>query len=310
MNNRYLLEHIQTLEKRLKEAQQKEEKLKKVALNIKKLCQSILDISSVNNDKKMKITKYINSLIGNLEIEEFETFYKDKYLNRKVFFEIASKLDMTKHLIFIFRLRDSKELEFASSFIDSKFTPYFFIDINKIIGIIPKDKLKDFENTKFIPFFKEGIYNELHFFVIFFEMADTEVDNFQKALNLYDRFYLKPSMSDKHYVHYSLIEDKIIDFELIEKEKIKKEFAYVNDLTYPEIENLIRKEIKNIRFILALLDRIDTEIKEIKKSKGRSIVVKRILSFIHKHQLDEQIQEMCRLISQELEKEEYVTVKR
>jgi len=306
MNDRYLLSHIQKLENKLKEIEQKEEKLKKISLNLKKMCQSILDVNIIAGDKKLKINKYINSLISNLEIEQINKFYNGRYLDKKVFFEIASKLDMQKHLFFIFRLRDSKEIEFASSFIDSKFTPYLFIDINKIVGIIQRDKLKEFENTKFIPFFKDGIYEELKFFVIFFEIDKIEPMNFQKAINLYDRFYLKPSMSDKNYVHYSLIEDKIIDFELIEKEKIKKEFAYISDLTYPEIENIIRKEIKNVRFILALLDRIDNELKEIKKSKGRSIVVKRILGFIHKFQLDEQIQEMCKLISQELEKEDYI----
>ena len=309
MKNRYLLNHIQNLEKKLKDIKEKEEKLQKITLNLKKMCQSILDVNVVNNDKKLKINKYINSLAANLEVENISLFYKDRHLNKQVFFEIISKLDMQKHLIFIFRLRDSKELEFAASFIESKFTPFLFIDVNKIVGVIDRENLKEFENTKLIPFFNNGEYKELKLFVMFFEVLTIDMNNFQKALNLFDRFFLKPSMSDKNYVHYSLIEDKIIDFELIEKEKIKKEFAYLNDLTYPEIESLIRKEIKNIRFVLALLDRIDNELKEIKKSKGKSIVVKRILAFINRFQLDEQIQEMCRLISLELDKEEYIKIK-
>ena len=69
---------------------------------------------------------------------------------------------------------------------------------------------------------------------------------------------------------------------------------------------MTRKQIKDIKFVLALLDRIDNEIKDIKKSKGTIIVVKRILSFIYRHQLDKQIQEMTNLLSQELEREEYL----
>jgi hypothetical protein len=175
-----------------------------------------------------------------------------------------------------------------------------------VIGIIDKNRLKEFENTKFIPCFQNGKYEELQFFVMFFELQKLGKMEFKKANNIFDRFYLKPSMSDKSYVHYSLIENKIIDFELVEKEKIKKEYAYINELKYPEIENLIRKEIRNSKFVLALLDRIDTEIKEIKASKGTIIVVKRILSFIHKYQLDPQIQEMSNLINQELDREEFI----
>jgi hypothetical protein len=72
---------------------------------------------------------------------------------------------------------------------------------------------------------------------------------------------------------------------------------------------MIRKEIRNTKFVLALLDRIDNELVEIKKSKGTIIVVRRILNFIHRYQLDPEIQEMTKLISQELEKEETIIPK-
>ena len=38
----------------------------------------------------------------------------------------------------------TKEIEFATSFIEAKFSPFLTIDINKVIGVIPKDVLKDF----------------------------------------------------------------------------------------------------------------------------------------------------------------------
>jgi len=304
---KYLLEHIKHLENNLKNIKEKEEKLQKIASNLKKLCKPILDVNMVHKDSKEKIQKYINSLINNLSIEHNNKVYHENgYLNKDKFFELMRKVDLQKKVFFIFKLRDSNEVEFSASFILSKFTPFLYIDVTKVIGIIDKDKLKEFENTHFIPYFNNGEYKELKFFVVFYELSIFDEVELKKAMNIFDRFYLKPSMSDKSYVHYSLIENKIIDFELVEKEKIKKEYAYINELKYPEIENLIRKEIRNSKFVLALLDRIDTEIKEIKASKGTIIVVKRILSFIHKYQLDPQIQEMSNLINQELDREEFI----
>ena len=307
---KYLLDHIKNLENKLLELQDKEEKLKKVVNNLKKLSHPVLEISSVSRDIKEKIMKFHNTLHSNLGVEEVKTLYnKDGYLNKNTFFELMKNFDLNKNVFFIFKLRDSNSIDVACSFIESKFTPFLSVDVNKIIGVISKDKLKEFENTKFIPCFRDNKYEELHFFVIFFELSEFNEIEYQKASNLYDRFALKPSISDKNYVHYSLIHNKIIDFELIEKENIKKEFAYINELKYPELENLIRKEIRNPKFVLALLDRIDNELNNIKKSKGTIIVVKRILSFIYKFQLDPEIQEMTKLISQELDREETINHK-
>jgi len=304
MDNRYLLNHIKKLEDKINEIENRSYKLQKIALNLKKLCQSFMN--NVNKDMKDKAFKYINSIISNVVIEKIDTLYNQNgYLNKEKFFELMENIDFDKHLLFILKLKDSNEIDFASSFIETKFTPFIYVELNKIIGIIEKSQLKEFENTKFIPFFKNK-YEELKFFVIFFEINKFSEEEFKKAINIFDRFYLKPSMSEKSFVHYSLVENKIIDFELVEKEKIKKEYAYINELKYPEIETLIRKEIKNSKFVLALLDRIDSELMDIKRSKGTIIVVKRILSFIHKYQLDPKIQEMTNLISQELERKETI----
>ena len=306
--DKFLLNHIKEIEEILTQTKQKEEKLKKVSMNLKKMCQSLLELNLVNKDVKEKISKYISMLNSNLEIKSFDTLYKNNRLDKKMFFELLEKVDFSKNLFFIFKLRDSNEVEFALSFIESKFTSFVTLDVNKVIGIISKDVLKEFEKTKFIPYFM-GEYKELEFFVTFFEIDRFDLDIYDRMLNIFERFYLKPSFEEKHYVHYSMIENKIIDFEAIEKEKIKKEYAFVYDLNYPELDLRLRKEIKNIQFILTVLDRIDSEIKEIKKSKGTIIVVKRIISFIHKNQLDPQIQEMTELISQELDREEYIIAK-
>jgi len=308
MNDKYLLEHIREIEKKLQMTKEKEEKLRKISLNIKKMCQSIIDINIVPNDKKLKIIKYLNSLAINLDVGEIKTFFNEGYLDKKIFFEILKNVNSNKYLIFVFKLRDSNEIDFATSFIESKFTSYLFLEVDKIVGIIERDKLKEFEKVKIIPFFKDSIYKELKFFVMFFEVDHIDNIRFNTIYNIFNRFYLKPSMLDKNYIHYSLINDQIIDFEAIKKEEMKKEFSFINDLQYPELEILIRKEIKNKKFVLALLDKIDSELKEIKQNKGRSIVVKRILLFIFRYQLDSEIEEMVKLILEALDREEYIKV--
>jgi len=309
--DKFLLNHIKEIELTLQKTKQKEEKLKKITQNLKTMCQSVLDVNNLNKDIKDKIIKYLNVLNTNLEVKDTGKIYNQKgFLDKNIFFEIIKKIDFKKNIFFIFRLRDSKEIEFGCSFIESKFTPYFVLNVNKVFGILEKDKLKEFEKTKFIPFFDGGKYQELEFFVVFFEVDDIDEIVVKKATNIFERFYLKPSFNDKSFVHYSLIENKIIDFEAIKKKEIKKQFGFIENLKYPELELMTRKEINNIKFLLALLDRIDTELKDIKNSKGTIIVVKRILSFIHKNQIDKQIQEMTELISQELDREETISPKR
>ena len=311
MNDKYLLEHIKELESYINELHIKEKRLKKVASNLKKLCKSVVDINVINQERKVHIIKSVNSLILNLDSQkEVEHFYNNKILlNKYVFLKLIEEMDIDRYILFIIRLKGDEDIEVASSFIASKFTPYIYLEYNRIIGVVKRDKIKELEATKFIPYFKDENYKELQFFLMFFETEKVDETELYRSINIFDRFYLKPSMNDKSFVHYSLIDNKIIDFEAKEKEQIKKEFAYLHELNYPEIELMLRKEIKNIKFIFALLDRIDTELKEIKKSKGRLIVVKRILLFIFRNQLDKDIQEMVKLLFEALDEEEYIKAK-
>ena len=300
MINRYLLERVKELENTLKEIQEKENKLKKLSLNIRNSCNSILKITILDKSQKEKLEKNMAILSSNLGIENKNfIFNKDGVLYKEDFLKLVSS-DIEDKILFIFELRDSNEVEFAKSFILSKFTPFLTIDNKTIIGVIEKKKLKEFEETKFIPYFVKE-YKELKFFVVFFDIEELNFNILEKALRLFRRFYLKPSFSDKTFVHYSIKYNKIIDFEALQREKEKKEFGYLYDMKYPEIEQNIRKEIKNIPYLLVLLDRIDSEIETIKKSKGTIIVVKRILSFIYRNQMDDSIQEIINLIMKELE---------
>ena len=298
---KYLLEYIEKLENDILEFNEKESKLKKVVINLKKFCTPIIETNIINNSIKEKINKFLTVLYSNLEEKELNPIYKEGCIRLKNFLDITQNFNFSKHYLFIFKLKNSNDINFAISFLKTKFTPLLSTDSNRIIGIITKETAKEFEKLKNIPYFQKSEYKDLNFFVTFFEIENLDETTLKRVTNIFDRFIIKPSFEEKHYVYYSLKFNKIIDFEAIEKEKVKKEYSFIEDMTYPQIEILVRKEIKNIKLILALLDRIDNELKEIKKSHGTIIVVKRILSFIHKNQLDKTIQEMVELLSKELE---------
>jgi hypothetical protein len=301
MTNKYLLDRVKELENRIKEIDEKENKLKKLSINLRKNCNSILQISNINLSNKEKIIKSLNQLVSNLDIKNDDFIFDNNgNLYKEDFIKLIAN-NIEDKVLFVFKLRESNEVEFAKSFILSKFTPFVTIEDEIIIGVIDKDKLKEFEDTKFIPYFVDGEYKELKFFVAFFNVEEMNFNVLNRTLNIFKRFYLKPSFSDKSFVHYSMKHNKIIDFEVLKIEKKKKEFDYIYDMKYPEIEQNLRKEIKNIPYLLVLLDKIDNELNEIKKSKGSIIVVKRILSFIHRNQMDKSIQEIVEIISKELE---------
>jgi len=301
MINKYLLDRVKELENRIKEIDEKENKLKKLSMNLKNSCDSVLRISKLNESVKERMEKNINQLVSNLGVEKQDfIFDKNGTLYKEDFIKLIAN-NIKEKVLFVFKLRDSKELEFAKSFILSKFTPFVTIEDEKIIGVIDKDRLKEFENTKFIPYFVNGEYKELKFFVVFFDIEEINFNILQEALSIYKRFYLKPSFEFKSFVHYSMKNNKIIDFEVLKIQKQKKEFDYLYDMKYPEIEQNIRKEIKNIPYLLVLLDKIDNDLNEIKQSKGSIIVVKRILSFIHRNQMDKSIQEITEILMKELE---------
>jgi hypothetical protein len=63
---------------------------------------------------------------------------------------------------------------------------------------------------------------------------------------------------------------------------------------------MLKKEIKNIPFVLALLERIDTEINEIKESKGIQNIVNRMLNYIELNLPEKGILEEVKFLRQRL----------
>jgi hypothetical protein len=59
--DKVLLNHIKEIELLLEQTKQKEEKLKKISLNLTKLCQSIIDLNLNNQSIQNKIVKYLSS---------------------------------------------------------------------------------------------------------------------------------------------------------------------------------------------------------------------------------------------------------
>jgi hypothetical protein len=123
-----------------------------------------------------------------------------------------------------------------------------------------------------------------------------------KILPLIDELYNRPSLRKKHFIVYSLDKNKIVDFEIEESLKEKGKYAFVYDKTYPELESTLKREIKNIPFILALLERIDEELDEIKASRGIINVVNRILNYLELNVREEEILKIVKSLRETLKK--------
>ena len=303
MINKVLLKRILELEKKLREIETREAKTKKLVLTLKNGCEAIFRLINVNEMNKEKLRNIFLNIIANLQSQSS----KDYIFNEKGVLYKQAFMDLVKtdesNVLFIFKLRNSNDISFALTFIKSKFTPFITIEDDYIIGVIDRNKIKEFEEIKYIPYLADGEYKEIQFFVVFFETEELNFNILKRALDIFKRFFIKPSFEKKHYVHYSLIKNQIIDLELLEIEKEKKEYEFLYYMKYPEIEQTLRREVKNIAYIFALLDRIDSELEEIKKSKGTIIVVKRILNFIARNQMDNSIQEIVSILLEELERD-------
>jgi hypothetical protein len=99
-----------------------------------------------------------------------------------------------------------------------------------------------------------------------------------------------------------LDKNKIVDFEIEESLKEKGKYSFVYDETYPDLELKLKREIKNIPFILALLERIDEELDEIKNSRGVINVVNRILNYLELNVREEEIIKIVKSLRETLKK--------
>ena len=290
-----LLQKIKELENELIEIKNKNNRSKEMFLELFKECK-------VAKDKKDKFKKDFLKALSDLNIDKINTFYdENNALKYNSFLEIAKNINNGFLVIIDADMSDEKK-KFILGFLINKISPFFALSDNKILGVIDDKQLKEIKNLNKIPFFnpQTGEFSEIDIFKTIFEVEELNLQNIEKAKKVFEEFRKRPSYKNKHYVEYSLIKNKVIDFEQEELNKQKSKFAYIFDEKYPNLEIMLKREIKNIPFVLALLERIDKEIEEIKDSKGIQNIVNRMLNFIELNLPDEGILEEVKYLRQKL----------
>jgi len=290
-----LLQKIKELENELIEIKNKNNRSKEIFLELFQECK-------VAKDKKDKFKKDFLKALSDLNIDKINTFYdENNALKYNSFLEIAKNINNGFLVIIDADMSDEKK-KFILGFLINKISPFFALSDNKILGVIDDKQLKEIKNLNKIPFFntQTGEFSEIDIFKTIFEVDELNLQNIEKAKKVFEEFRKRPSYKNKHYVEYSLIKNKVIDFEQEELNKQKSKFAYIFDEKYPNLEIVLKREIKNIPFILALLEKIDKEIEEIKDSKGIHNIVNRMLNLIEFNLSDEGILEEIRYLRQKL----------
>jgi len=269
-----LLNRIKELENELQEIKNTNEEAREEILTLFKKCK-------IDKESKKSFKKQFLKAINKLETKKTENFFKNNFLKFNTFLEIAKSIN-NGYLVIINADYPDEIKNFILSFLIKKISPFFTLDKDMIVGIVEEKQFKELKSINSIPFFNPQTqdFMEIEIKKIIFDDDTFDFNTISKAQKIFKEFQKRPAYKNKHYIEYSLIKNKIIDFEREKLDKQKEKHAYIYDETYPNLEFKLKREIKNIPFVLALLERIDKEIDEIRESKGTINVVNRMLNFI------------------------------
>lgn len=290
-----LLQKIKELETELIEIKEKNKQAKDIVMELFKECKVV-------KEKKEQFKKNLIKALSNLDVKKTNTFYdENNALKYSSFLEIAQNIK-NGYLVILDADMNKEKQKFVLGFLINKISPYFALIDNKIIGTLDEMQLKEIRKLNKIPFFNSqtGEFSEIEIFKVVFNTDEFDIQNIDKAKKIFDELRIRPSFKNKKYIEYSLEKDKVIDFEQEELNKQKRNFVYIYDEMYPNLEMTLKKEIKNIPFVLALLERIDTEINEIKESKGIQNIVNRMLNYIELNLPEKGILEEVKFLRQRL----------
>ena len=272
---------------------------------IKELEQIISDIEY----KNFKATEILNSIshpkvkeaVNLLAPKSYESFFDGSFLSFHAFLElIKDKQDF--YLLMIDANMLKIKQKFLMGYLTNKFSPIFTLKDGVIYGIISKDQIDKIKKTNNIPFYnpESEEFDEIELFKVLFFMDGFSFSKLKKAQEVFNSFRQRPSFKNKRFIVYSLQSDRVVDFEAEELNKQKEKYRYIYDENYPHIEAKLKQEKDNIPFILAVLEKIDYEMDEIKKSRGVLNVVNRILNYIELNTKEEEIQNSVKLLRNHL----------
>jgi hypothetical protein len=265
--------------------------------NKQNLINEFQKICKVPENKKQQILKLIEK---QNPINEF--FFENGILKFDAFFKLLQGLKNGYLLLVDYDNKDNLNTKYILIYFTKKFSSYFSKDSDYIYGIVYENELNELKLLNKINYFNpiNEEFDEIEIYKIIIESNNFTSNSLYEAKKIFSEFRFRPSFKNKHYIEYSLTKNKLIDFEQEKLNKEKEKFHFIYDETYPNLEIKLKKEINNIPFVLALLERMDLEINEIKNSRGTINVIVRILNYIDLHTNEEGIREVIKFLRNKL----------
>ena len=290
-----LLNRIKNLEEKLNRVSKENEEVKTELLELFKQCK-------IPKEKKNGFKKNLLKSLEKIEIsKEEESFFDGNILKYKAFLEICKNLH-TGYLVFINADYPKEIQKFILGFLVNKISPFFTVDGNIIVGLVDENQYQKLKSIKIITYYnaENAEFNDIDLYKIFFDTDEYTFFMLEKAKKIFKEFRLRPAYKNKHFIEYSLTKDKVIDFEREKLNKQKEKYSFVYEKPYPNLETDLKREVKNLPFVLALLERIDKEMDEIKESKGTINVVNRMLNYIDLHLPESTVSKEVRFLRSKL----------
>jgi hypothetical protein len=292
-----LFEKIKKLENEIEEIKQKNAQISE---QLKILCSECKIDKNKKNEFKTKLFKYLEAL----KINDTNASFKNGILNFSIFLELVS--DMREVFLLTIDLANMDEMKkrFVYGYFVKKYNPIFSVKNDILFGIIKKEDLENVKKQNKLPFLNPQTqeFDEVELFKVIFISQKLDFHAFERIKNIFEDLRSRPSFRKKHFIVYSLDKGRVIDFEMEKILKEKEKYSYIYDETYPILEAKLKKEISNAAFVLALLERIDEEMEDIKSSRGIINVVNRILTYIDLHTREEEIKKMVESLKKYLKK--------
>lgn len=263
-----LFERIRDLENKI----EKISSLKSKILKLFKECK-------IPKEKKEKFKKELKKVLEEIEVEK-NNFFENNFLRYEIFLELI-KNSKNGYLVLIDASFPNEIQYFILGFLVNKISPFFTLKDNLILGFIDEEAYKELKSMKTIPYYNPLTleFIEIPLYKVFFSFENLTKNKILRAKEKFNEFRIRPTYKNKHFIEYSLELDKLINFE---REKLNKEKKKFKDLMEEPFANLEIKLKRNndLSFVLAILEKIDSEIDKIKSSKGIMNIVIRILNYI------------------------------
>ena len=289
-----LLSRIKNLEEKLNQISKNNEEARNELLELFKQCR-------VAKEKKNIFKKNLVEALNKIETVKEENFFDNNVLKYKAFLDICKNLSKG-YFVFIDANYNSNIQQFILGFVINKISPFFTLNENIIIGLVDEEQYKKLKTINIITYYNsnDAEFSDIDLYKMFFQTDEYDFYAIEKAKKIFKEFRLRPAYKNKHFIEYSLIKNKITDFEREKLNKQKEKYAFVYEETYPNLEIKLKRELNNLPFILAVIERIDKEMEDIKNSKGTENVVSRMLNFIDLHLPDNTIKEEVKFLRSKL----------